>query len=210
LSDKPELLQTILAEAEDEAGRIVTEARATAEARRKTCETQCRQIEEDAEKNAVERENAIKRLVSSRIEVESRRERLKAREEAGRAAIEAARERLGALVGKPEYKTILRGWIAEAAVGLGEPEAEVNASAAERVLLDDGLLREVSALVRETTGREVTLKTSAEQPLIGQGIVLTATGGHVAFNNQVSTRIMRAQSDIRRLIHDRLFGDEQP
>jgi vacuolar-type H+-ATPase subunit E/Vma4 len=103
---------------------------------------------------------------------------------------------------------VLLGWIVEAAIGLGLPEATVNASAPELPLLEEGLLAEAERRVRELTGREVRLGRAEGDPLAGQGVVLLGRGGRLAYNNQVSTRLLRRQSEIRKMIYDGLWTKE--
>ena len=55
----------------------------------------------------------------------------------------------------------------------------------------------------------MTIQLNEEHALLSQGVVLTANNGRVAYNNQVKTRLLRRQQDIQRLIHDRLFAEEQ-
>ena len=117
----------------------------------------------------------------------------------------AVRARLAAMVGTGEYRRMLAGWIAEAAIGLGEAEAEVNASAAERAVIDAALLAEAERDALESAGRKVRLTLSGGPPLLGQGVVLTSTNGRVAYNNQVATRLLREQSRIRSLIQEALL-----
>jgi vacuolar-type H+-ATPase subunit E/Vma4 len=96
----------------------------------------------------------------------------------------------------------------EAAMGLSLPEAVVNASAAELALIDERLLSEVQERVSELTGRKVRLFKSKADPLVGQGVMLVGREGRLAFNNQVSTRLLRRQTEIRKKIHEILWKKE--
>lgn len=202
------LASKILADARAEAARLGAEARDAAAHRRQIADEECRTIEAQARERARVRVEALERNTSSRIAVEARRARLRVRDRIVAEALEAVRGRFAAMVGSGEYRRILVGWIAEAAIGLGEAEAEVNASAAERKLLDRSLLAEAEQEVQRSTGRQVHLALSSAQPLLGQGVVLTAANGRVAYNNQVDTRILREQTRIRVLIQEALFTRE--
>jgi len=92
--------------------------------------------------------------------------------------------------------------------GGGEPQAEVNTSAAERPWVDRALLAEAEQEVARSVGREVRLALSPAQPLLGPGVVLASPNGRVAYNNQVNTRLLREQTRIRSLIHGALFASE--
>jgi vacuolar-type H+-ATPase subunit E/Vma4 len=112
------------------------------------------------------------------------------------------------MVGTREYREVLLNWIVEAAIGLGASEATVNASAAERKQIDKRLLQDAQDKVAELSGRKVDLKSAAEDPLIPQGIVLRAADGRVEFNNQVATRLLRRQSEIRKAIQETIWQNE--
>ena len=58
------------------------------------------------------------------------------------------------------------------------------------------------------TGRDVTLELADESPTAGQGIVLRAADGRVQFNNQIATRLLRYQSEIRKIVYGELFDTE--
>ncbi len=202
------LVERILADARGEAERIVAEAEQTAAKRRGAGAEERRALGRQTDERIAERMEALRRNTASRVNVETRRARLRVRDRIVVEAQDSARARLSAMIGSPEYRVILIGWIAEAAVGLGEQQAEVNASAAERAVIDRGLLAEAEQEVLRSVGRDVWLALSKAQPLIGQGVVLTSPNGRVAYNNQVATRLLREQTRIRSLIHKALFASE--
>ena len=102
----------------------------------------------------------------------------------------------------------LVGWIVEAAIGLNASEATVMASAGESGFLDRDLMREAEQRVQALTGRSIKLEIDPDDPPIPQGVVLKAKNGRVEFNNQVATRLLRSQSEIRKSIQDRLWKNE--
>ena len=118
-----------------------------------------------------------------------------------RFLIKQVEERMQTRIARPDYRTALLQWIVEAARGLNMDAAEINASAAERKLIDKNLLDEAMKMLEQ----KVALTLSKDDPLSGQGVVLTSVNGRLAFNNQVRTRIQRHQREIHGLIHDVLF-----
>jgi vacuolar-type H+-ATPase subunit E/Vma4 len=48
------------------------------------------------------------------------------------------------------------------------------------------------------------LHVSESNPFTGQGVVLVAKSGKVAFNNQVETRLLRYDSEIKRIVFEEL------
>jgi vacuolar-type H+-ATPase subunit E/Vma4 len=129
---------------------------------------------------------------------------LKVREDVSQRILTESSRKLAAMVGTPGYRAILKGWIAEAALGLNAPEAEVLASGPEMAQIDEVLLREAAAELKALSGVEVRLRRSSGHPSAGQGVMVTSADGRMAFNNQVATRIERYQSEIRRLIYESL------
>ena len=207
-SDVPRLIHSIMDDARGEAARTVEAAEQSAATRRAAGEAQGVRLRQEAESAAAARTEEIRRRLATRLSIDDRRERLRLREQVSAAVLAEVRRRLDLLAGQPAYRDVLTAWIVEAAIGLGAEEAGVNATARERKLIDDAMLDDCVREVDRIAGRRVRLTLSSEQPLLSQGVVLTAGGGKVAYNNQVSTILLRLQSQIRRLIADRLFGGD--
>ena len=123
--------------------------------------------------------------------------------------MERVEKKLGSIAGDEDYRSVLIGWLTEAAIGLEAESARVNASPPELKLIDDRVLSEVSRRVRRQTSRQIELMLSDAEPLKSQGVVLTAADGRTAFNNQVRTRMLRSKREIQMLIYNTLFTDEQ-
>ena len=205
LSDgKTQLLSGIARDASAEAAEIVRGAEQTAAERAKAAASQAAAIRDDAKKRAEETARGITRQGEQAAAVECRRLALKVREEVSRRILTGAAEKLAEMVGRPEYREVLKGWIVEAALGLGSSEAEVQASAREMPQIDEGLLAEAAREVAAITGAPVRLRRSGAQPVAGQGVVVTSANGRTAYNNQVATRMERYQSEIRKLIYEAL------
>ena len=113
------------------------------------------------------------------------------------------------MTGDANYRSVLINWITEAFIGLDMESAEVNASEKERALINDQLLLEVRERIHMRTDRQAELKLSDLEPLKSHGVVLTAADGRTAFNNQVKTRMLRNQREIRTLIYNTLFTDNK-
>jgi vacuolar-type H+-ATPase subunit E/Vma4 len=202
------LIEGIAQDAEAEGRRLVEEAEKAGAERREATGRQAEGILEEARRKAAEQAESLRRQAASTAKMQAKRIGLRVREQAARQVLERARARLEELAGTPEYRETLLGWIVEAAVGLGLPEATVNASARELPLLDERLLAEAQRRVRELTGRTVSLTKAEGEPLAGQGVVLVGRGGRLAYNNQVSTRLLRRQTEVRKMIYDGLWTKE--
>jgi vacuolar-type H+-ATPase subunit E/Vma4 len=203
-----DLIDGIAEDAAGEVERILGEAEKAAEDRKASAEDQARAVIQQEESKAEEQAGRIHRQSSSSLHMERRRRQLRLQEQAVQEVLKRARQRLAEAVGSPEYREVLLGWIVEAAIGLGASEATVNASAAERKQIDKRLLEKAQDKIRELSGRKVTLQPTDEDPLIPQGLVLRAADGRVVYNNQVATRMLRRQSEIRKIIQDALWQNE--
>lgn len=207
--EKAALISDIEADARLEAETILKEAQDRAAQKREQGQRQIESILNDARKQAQDQAQTVKRTVLSAVELEVKRRSMRTRDLVMRQIMDRVEKRLFSLIGDADYRVVLMGWMTEAAVGLGAESAEVNASETERPLIDDRLLSEVRENVRARTGSEVKLTLSPAPPLPSQGVVLTAADGRTAFSNQVPTRMLRHQREIRKLIYDILFTDRE-
>jgi vacuolar-type H+-ATPase subunit E/Vma4 len=144
---------------------------------------------------------------TSSIHVETRRISLKKRGEILKEIIARVEKRLAERIGDKGYKELLVNWIVEAAIGLNADKAVINASKKERPLIDSDMLRAAEAKIREFINKKVELSVSGEEEPLAQGVILYTTDKTMAFNNQIPTRLLRYQSEIRKLIYDELFKE---
>jgi len=195
------LIAGIEADARQEEEKILAEAEQQAADKRKYGDQKIESILADTRARAEKQAEDIKRKGVSSVELEVRRRSLRLRDTILQDLIKQVEERMQTRIARPDYRTALLQWIVEAARGLSMDAAEINASAAERKLIDKNLLDEAMKMLEQ----KVALTLSKDDPLSGQGVVLTSVNGRLAFNNQVRTRIQRHQREIHGLIHDVLF-----
>lgn len=203
------LISGIETDAREEEKEIIADAEKKADEKLKYTEKKIESMLEDARKDADEQARTVKKKIISGAEFEIKRRSLRMRSVLMRDITERVEKKLAQMVGDSEYRAVLIDWIMEAAIGLDSESAQVNASEKERELIDAELLAEVTKRLLEHFGRQVTLSLPDSEPLKSQGVVLTAADGHTAFNNQVTTRMLRRQRDIRTLIYNALFADDR-
>ncbi len=202
------LLSGILEDVKAEAAEIISAAEKAVSNRRKAAEMQVKGILEDAGKQAEIQEKHLRQKMRSSADVEIRRINLQIRDRVIKRIINDAAARLSALiesVDTDEYREIILGWIVEAALGLNTGKMEVNTSAAEAKYLDKELLNEAARRVEELTGQKTEFTVSTDPPLLTTGIILKSKDTPVSFDNQITSRLQRYQSEIRKLIITRLF-----
>lgn len=208
-SQDASLLSGITEQAETEVKKITEEAERQAqeivEGGRKKAES----IRSDAEEKGRKQAEEVLKKNAQAIEAEQRKLQLKARENLFDETLGRVKEKLRALRERRDYSSILKGWIVEAAVGLAEPELEVNAAEQELKLISDEVLQEAEAEVKAVTGRSVKIERADGPPLQKQGIFLTAREGRLAFNNLVEQRLERYSTVIRRMIYQRMEPSDE-
>jgi len=204
--EKAELIAGIEEDARIEEEKILQDAETQAAEKRKYARKKTESLLSEAEEKAQEQAETIKRKILSGVELEAKRLSMHIQDSIVQDLMTRVETRLGSMIDDPNYRTVLIDWITEAAMGLDAESAEVNASEKERPKIDHELLSETAGRIHELTGKQVTLTLSDAQPLKNQGVVLTAVDGRTAFNNQVKTRMLRHQRDIRTKVYDALFS----
>jgi vacuolar-type H+-ATPase subunit E/Vma4 len=195
----------IAADADQEARKLVQEAEATAQRRKTSTDAQVADILATAQKKGSDQADAILKQARSAGSMEARRIALRVREQVMERVVVGVRETLAAMREDPGYRNVLLGWIVDGAIGLNVPRVRINGSLHERRLIDEALLKDAGQHVKALTGRAVTFELDDGDPLLAQGIRLSDPDGRVAFSNDVSTRLLRYQSDIRKIVYGALF-----
>jgi V/A-type H+-transporting ATPase subunit E len=203
---KAALISGIESDARAEAEQIVAEAEKSCADLAENSRQHVASLLADAEKKAAAQSRAVSDKILAGVDLEIRRKRMQMEETLHREILDAVKERIRGMTATPQYRQILMQWVAEAAAGLDAQRAEINASAGERALIDKAFMAAASELARKSSGRETAFSLSDAPPLAGQGIILSAADGRIAFNNQVTTRIDRLRREIRKLIYEKLFA----
>ena len=204
--DRSELISGITLDAKQEAKRIIEDAEKTAADKQMSKEMQIKSIDRDTAKKIEQQVSVIEKNSASAISVEKKRVVLKIREKVINNVVEKVRDIIGEIGKSKDYPEILRGWILDAAIGLGEEEAVINGSAKELEILSDSFLRETEKRYFDLTCGKIHIVKSDKNPLFAQGVVLTSMNSKTAFNNQVPTRLLRYQAEMRKTIHKEFFA----
>ena len=207
---KEALISSIEADATAEEEKILKAVYTQVEEKKKYAEKKVASILDAARKKAEEQAGILKNKSLSAVELEIKRHALHSQQTLVLDIMEQVSERLTAMIDEKAYRDVLIDWITEAALGLGEDEATINASAKERPLITKNLLAGIKQKIQTQAGREMTLVLSDDPPLSSQGVALTTVDGRIAFNNQVKTRIRMNQNQINKQIYNTLFsGNEE-
>ncbi|TFG60051.1 MAG: hypothetical protein E4H36_12730 [Spirochaetales bacterium] len=204
-TDREFLKASILTDARAEAERMLAEAEKTVRQKRELSQSQTDRIRAEAEVRAGEQAGAIERSSRSALELEARRNMLKAQDALLKTVLQKVRDKLGGLASGPAYRDVLKNLLVEGVLGLSVPKVLFNATAAELALIDEALLEEVRKRVKELDGPEVDLKRSGDKPLKDAGVMLFSEDGRLCFNNQFKNRMRRFETEIRKLTAKELF-----
>jgi vacuolar-type H+-ATPase subunit E/Vma4 len=204
---KSALIGGIEDDAKKEAASILAAAEKAKEERILARDKQVATILGDAKAKAKAQAEMIAKNNASLISVETKRKALRMQEQIIGEILEEAQKKIGTLVTSADYANTLKSWIVEGAAGIFAEAASVNASANEKPKITAKLLRESETEAERLSGRKIALSLSDAQPLANLGITVTSSDGKTAFNNQVHTRLLRYQAEIRKLIYRELFGE---
>jgi len=206
---KTELISGIESDARIEEEEIIKEAEKQAAEKRKYSEKKFEALLNDARSEAQRQAEAVKKKILSAVDLELKRNSMSVRSDLIQEIMNRVENKLASMAGDENYRSVLINWIAEAFIGLGAEAAQINASQKERALIDDQLLSKVKEKIHMQTNKQAQLKLSDAEPLKYQGVVLTADDGRTAFNNQVKTRMLRNQREIRTLIYNAILADNR-
>ena len=199
------IVKEIIEDAKVEAEKIIEDAKKRAKEKTMFAENQAESIVDEAKKKAEEQIGVLQKRYLSFIELETKKRKMKLRENIFNLVIEKVKKRLEDMINEPGYKSILKRWIYEAAVGLFEEEGIIRTSIKEVDLIDEKMLQEIEKKLWDNEKLKVRLKIDKNDMIRGQGIMLFSADGKRAFNNEISTRILRKQREIQSIIYDALL-----
>ena len=199
------MLQEIRRRGEEEAGRIIEEAKARAE---KIIEEARRKVDVYVENMAKPEIITMRRRILGSASLEGHRKVLMAKEKVINAVIEMASERLRRIVeGKdPEvdYREVLHRLILEAVKAVGEPEVYVYANESDSRYMRRHL-KSISKMVSEELGYKVKIRL-AKRPIdcIG-GVVVSNLDGTKTYYNTLDGKLNDVIKKFRGILGKTLF-----
>ncbi|MBT3275621.1 MAG: hypothetical protein HN368_20870, partial [Spirochaetales bacterium] len=131
---RKQIIDGILAEAEEESARILKEAENAAQDTAKSAANQLQKVAADAEASADEQVGRIETAARTRLEAAERRIGLETREKLYFDLTSSALVKLHNSIDTPMYQGIISSWIIEAALGLRATSVKVNCSQEEKAI----------------------------------------------------------------------------
>ena len=206
------IVSHIQAEAEKEISEILL-----------TAQTEAAKIKQAAQEKAGQEVERIlsngKRLASleeqrmlAETKINVRRKRMDAREEAIDSSFSEAKKVLEALAAKGkqdhfDYKDILFNLIASASEVVAGDRLELVLNHRDRKTFDTKTLEEVSELVKQRIGRNISLVLADEPMQFLGGVVVRDLEKSVEIDNTLETKLNRLKEGIRVDVAKILFGD---
>lgn len=192
------LARAIMMEAREEAEQLHAEAREKAEDIRRRA-----QQEVEAERKAIldlarEEADRLRSQSSATSQLKARSMQLEQREKLLNEVFEEVRKRLGAVKDRQDYRDIAMMLAREALTELKATDAEVQADDTTQ-----GLLK-LDELSRELDGNFTFGKKLEEDT----GVIVTAAGGKLHYDNTLETRLSRLQGSLRSSVYKVLMGEK--
>jgi V/A-type H+/Na+-transporting ATPase subunit E len=207
---KVEAIRTvILDEARAEAERILAEAeelaRQVVAATRDEMDLEAHAREEAAHREA-DRQRRARRAHASSL---ARTQRLAARDEVLRAAIDASREWLSALRERPSYPAFLKELLLDAAVALApHDDLEVLFDARDEEIVTSDFLGSVEIELAFGKAVAVRFHSATERIITMGGVVVRVRGHNLRCDNTLEERLRSAGPDLLRLAAAEILGSE--
>ncbi|MBI3161741.1 MAG: hypothetical protein HYZ23_04495 [Chloroflexi bacterium] len=192
------LARAIMAEARDEAEQLHAEAKVKAEDIRKRAQEQAESERKAILARAKEDADRLRSQSSATSQLKARSMRLDQREKILNDVFEEARKQLGAVKKRSDYGAIAAMLAREALTQLKAADAEVRADdeTQKALKLDD--------LSKELNGKFNFGKKLEE----GTGVIVSAAGGKLNYDNTLETRLSRLQGSLRSSVYKALMGEK--
>lgn len=192
------LARAILVEAQEDADQIRAEAKEAAEAIHKHARAQAESERQETLARANQDAERLRSQASATAQLKARSTQLEQREKILDSVFDEVRKQLGTIRKRPDYKAIAVMLAHEALAQLRVNEAEIHADHEARKALN------LDELGREFNG-QFLLGSDLEE---GTGVVVSALGGKLNYDNTLETRLSRLQGTLRSAVYKVLMGEQ--
>jgi len=191
------LARAIMAEANDEATHLLTEAKVKAEAIRKRAQEQAESERKEILDRAKQDAERLRSQTTATAQLKSRSLQLDEREKLLDGVFAEVKKRLATIKTRADYGAIASMLAREALTQLKVNQAEIRADEATRKALNLG------ELSKELDG-QFTLSDPLEE---GTGVMVSAASGKLNYDNTLETRLSRLQGTLRSAVYKVLMGE---
>lgn len=192
------LARAIMVEAREEAEQLHAEAREKADAIRKRAQAQAESERKAILDQAKQDADRLRSQSSATSQLKSRSAQLEKREKILNDVFAEVKKQLAAVARRPDYGAIAAMLAREALTQLKVAEAEVQTDESTQ-----------KALQLDELSKELKAKFSFGKKLEeGTGVVVSAAGGKLYYDNTLETRLNRLQNALRSSVYKVLMGEK--
>ncbi|MBI9105585.1 MAG: hypothetical protein JEZ04_02510 [Spirochaetales bacterium] len=202
MDDDSRLLKVIIEQAETEGRRIIERAEKTVIGKNDAFEARKMRIKSETDQKISDKLSEIKKHTESAVKSESRRRKLKKREEINADVIELFYRKIEKKIGTADYDSFLSKLIAEGVIAVDEDEVEVLCSHREE--LSPEIIEKAVELVKKLTGKTVAISFNSEARTSAQGVTVKSKNGRINYSNLITSRLRRFDEDIKQIIFTEL------
>jgi len=195
------LARAILTEAREEAEHLQAEAKQKADAIRKRAQEQAETERKAILDRAQQDAERLRSQAVATVQLKTRSTQLGNREQLLDKVFDEANKQLAAITKRPDYDRVAAMLLREALTQLTVTEAEIMTDEATQKALKKGALDEIA---KELKG-EFKLAGALDE---GIGVVVTAAGGKLKYDNTFETRLNRLRGSLRSAVHKVLMGEQ--
>ena len=192
------LARAIMTEAREEAEQLQAEARDEAEAIRKRAQDEAESEREAILARAKEDADRLRSQTSATSQLKARSTQLEQREKILNEVFETTGKRLSSVRDRSDYGEIAMMLAREALTQLNASEAEVRVDETTQKAL------KLDELSKELNGKFTFGKKLEE----GTGVVVSAAGGKLHYDNTLETRLGRLRGSLRSSVYKMLMGED--
>ncbi len=191
------LARAIMGEANDEAAQLLADAKEKAEAIRKRAQEQAESERKEILERAKQDADRLRSQTTATAQLKSRSYQLEEREKLLDGVFTEVKKRLETVKSRADYGAIAMMLAREALTQLKVDQAEIRADDAT------GKALKLDELSKELNG-QFTLSGSLEE---GTGVMVSAAGGKLSYDNTLETRLSRLQGTLRSAVYKVLMGE---
>ncbi|HCR70559.1 MAG TPA: hypothetical protein DIW23_03865 [Anaerolineae bacterium] len=192
------LAQAIMLEARDEAEQLQIEAKEKANAILKRAQAEAESEAKVILDRAKQEADRLKSQASATAQLKARSAQLEAREKLLDSVFEEVKKQLDGVKKRADYADIVKMLTREALTQLNTKEAEIRADeSTQKVLKLDDIAKDLNG--KFSSGAKL------EE---GTGVVVSASGGKLNYDNTLETRLSRLQSTLRSSVYKVLMGEK--
>ncbi len=195
------LSKAVLSEANGEAEKILTDARAKAEAIRRGAQEEADAQKQEIIDRAKQEADRIRRQALATAQIDARTKELEHREKLLNRVFEKTRQQVPGIVQWNDYGDIALDLVREAIKALGSPKVRLHADEETNKVLNK---RDLEKIAQDLKVQQLEVGDPLKQ---GKGVIVETLDGRRRYDNTLETRLNRMQDSLRSSVYHILMGE---